>query len=116
MIKDVNINLIYPMVKATAPNELEAVLEEKDFLHPIILYRCTRYEWEQMQKNYPQILPPPNTGGSILQIRCGHNRVELAKRWGWETIPAVVYNDLDGATNECRVQHQWHKRKYGALV
>ena len=113
----VKISDIHPMVEASAYKELETVMEGSiDFHHPIILLRTTKDEWSSHKEKSPFIFNPPDIDGEILQIRCGHNRVELLKRVGIETVDALIFDSLDEATEECVRQNKWHKRKYGALV
>lgn len=114
----VKIDDIHPMVKAQAYKELEINMGGSiDFNNPIVLLRTTRAEWLDFKNNKAQfILDPPETLEPILQIRCGHNRVELAKMAGATEIEAIIFDSLEDAAQECHRQNRWYKERYGALV
>lgn len=116
--KKVFIEECYPMVRAQAYKELSFIMNgETDFHNPIVLLRTTREEWAEFKKTRANfILDPPDIEGEILQIRCGHNRIELAMQKGLTEIDAVIYDSLKDAAEECHRQNKWQKQKYGALV
>jgi len=110
------IHLLQPMTPPKAIEELSAILKTEDIEHPIVVYKTTKEEWAEHKKAYPYIYDSPDIEGEIMQIRAGHNRVEWARRQGDTYIRALVYNNLEDATEECKRQMKWHKRKHGALI
>lgn len=113
----IRIDDIYPMMEARAYKELEALMQGSvDFVNPVVLLRTIREEWLEYKKSKANfILDPPDIDGEILQVICGHNRIELYKQSGRTVIKCVVFDSREEAAEECRRQSNWHKRQWGAL-
>jgi hypothetical protein len=115
---ELNISDLYPMTWAKAINELSAILENEEIEQPIVVLLTDKATWAAQKLAVPFINDPPDVEDDeiIMQIRCGHNRVEYLKRKGIDKVRALVYIDSGKAGEECFRQQKWHKQKYGALI
>ncbi len=115
---ELDIDLLHPMAPPKAINELTAILDCEEMQHPIVVLITDRESWIEQKKQVPFILDPPDVpeGELIMQIRCGHNRVEYLKRKELDKVKALVYIDVNKAGEECFRQQKWHRQKHGALI
>jgi len=114
--EEIAIVLLYPMVKASATNEVKKSIEEIGLQHPIVVIRTDANVWAKEKKEkYPQILDAPKVNFRLYQIRFGHNRVEAYKALGYTKIPAILADNAEHAADIGREQALWQKQKLGPL-
>ena len=115
---ELDIDILHPMAPPKAINELSAILEEEEMVNPIVVLITDKDNWLKESSRIPFLLGPPDVDSDepIMQIRCGHNRVEWLKRKGITTVKALVYICATKAGDECYRQQKWHKQRHGALI
>ena len=112
----IDLNILHPMF----PTKLEKVerledfvTKEVGFIHPLVILKTTREKWLREQKARPDILDPPKTSDPqaiIYQIRAGHNRIELLKKWGSTHAQCLLYDNYLDAGDKMREQVKWQKK------
>jgi len=113
---ELNISDLHPMTEPKAINELAAILENEEIVHPIVVLLVDKNIWAEQKKKVPFIFDPPEIEGVIMQIRCGHNRVEWLKRQGKTTVRALIYIDEGLSSEKCKEQNKWQKQKHKPLI
>ena len=101
-------------------DKVEKSIAEFGLQNPIVVVPITIQRWRDLKQYNPDILPAPegHPQDIVFQVRCGNNRVRVARELGFTHIDCIVVEKMADSNSIClkqRVQQtDWmHRGEFG---
>jgi hypothetical protein len=97
----------------TAYSVVRDSVEANGLKNPLVVAIVTKEEWETMGHSQLDIFPYPDViSTTVLQVRCGCQRLHMAKDLGFSHIECIVLDKWQDSTKLCeKMRGEWKKNK-----
>ena len=104
----------------TFMEKVESSIVEFGLQNPVVVVPITIRRWKELRTYNSTILAPPsgNPDDIVYQVRCGNNRVRVARKLGYDTIDCIVVEKMSDSNDLCCKQRDqqtnWmHRGEFG---
>ena len=122
-IKVIPLNELHCHVVVENPiflGRVEESIAEFGLQNPVVVVPITIKRWKELKSYNSAMLPAPegHPEDIVFQVRCGNNRVRIARELGYDTIDCIVVEKMADSNAICLKQRDqqtnWmHRGEFG---
>ena len=112
----IQLDKVYVSVEIEHPEFYEPLkqsIKEYGLQHPIVIMYVTWEQYNGWYQSNKSLIPPPDLE-SFYTVRCGNNRVRIARELGYNSIDSFLCTNLKEASDLCgierNIQREWIMR------